>query len=179
MNNIIEDYYERFNQVYLRIKIDQTMYEGNQTLQGLFIKIWQYIENHEYKDVLKDRMIEELIDMSDTCTTGHISRLVNVLSGFGFTLNIGWKKQIQANLIARLTKRIQNIGDEKQMSQLLDELSWSTNFEERKMFNSFFRDNLNPIRDELYKEFVVDGNHTTHDEFENYFRDAILFFEKQ
>ena len=47
-------------------------------------------------------MIEELIDMADTCSSGHISRIINVLSGFdinGMTIgiNIGWKKQIQSN----------------------------------------------------------------------------------
>lgn len=160
-----------------RILIDGCMYAGNQTLQGIFIKIWQYITSHESVTVLKERMCEELIDMSNTCTTGHVNRIINVLSAFGFTLNIGWKKQIEANVSGRLTAKIKSLPDEEMMLALLDEMAWSTRLEERINFNRFVRDNINPIRDEMYGEFVVDGKYITHDEFEDHFREAIMKFE--
>lgn len=97
----------------LRIELDQTLYEGGQTLCSIFIKIYGVILKHPYKDELEKRLIEELIDMADTCTSGHVSRLINVLSGYEiegkeYSINISWREQIRANLIARLQNRINN-----------------------------------------------------------------------
>ena len=166
----------------LRISIDQTIYDGGQTLQSLFNKVWQLINEHEYKDVLRDRMVEELIDMADTCASGHISRIINVLSGFeieGKTIgfDIGWGKQIQSNLIARLNSRIKDIKDEDKQFKILDEMITSGNISSKPTLALFFRDNLLQIREEMFKEFVDEG-YIKDDEFEEYFRSAITFFEE-
>ena len=59
---------------------------------------------------MKDRLLEELVDMSGTCSSGFASRLVNVISGFGdFNIRISWKDQIIANLTGRLNAKIKNI----------------------------------------------------------------------
>lgn len=166
----------------LRISIDQTIYDGCQTLQSIFNKVWSIIKSHEYVDVLKRRMIEELIDMADTCSSGHISRIINVLSGFevegkSIGINIGWNKQIQSNLLARLNAKIKNIKNEDYKSTILDEMITSGSITNKPKLSLFFRDNLLSIRDEMYKEFVEDG-YIDSDSFEEHFRNAIYFFEE-
>jgi hypothetical protein len=159
-----------------RIFIDNSLYSGNQTLSGITIKIWQLIQSHENKDLLEWRLCEELIESFDTCTSGHLSRLINTFSSFEFNLNIGWKNQIESNVFGRLNKKIKDIEDETVRDSILDQMSWTTRLEERYDFNNFFRLNLNSIRDELYSEFVGE-KYISHDEFEEYFRSAIMKFE--
>lgn len=166
----------------LRISIDQTVYDGGQTLHSIFNKVWQIIESHEFSDVLKTRVVEELIDMADTCSSGHISRIINILSGFDVNgktigIDIGWKKQIQSNLLARLNAKIKHISDTDSKSTILDEMITSGDITSKPSLNIFFRDNLLPIRNEMFDEFVG-GNYIKDDEFEEYFRSAIAFFEE-
>ncbi|MDD4930589.1 MAG: hypothetical protein PHG66_00345 [Candidatus Colwellbacteria bacterium] len=166
----------------LRISLDQTIYDGGQTLQSIFNKIWRLILSHEHCDLLKTRMIEELVDMADTCSSGHISRVVNVLCGFEvdgktFSIEIGWKKQIQSNLIARLTKRIKDHPEEEKRDTILEEMCTSGDITKKPELATFFRNNLLPIRDELFDEFVG-GKYVTEDDFEEFFRSAITFFEE-
>jgi hypothetical protein len=166
----------------LRISIDQTLYEGGQTLQTIFNKIWRIILDHEHRSLLKKRMIEELIDMANTCSSGHVSRVVNILCGFEvegrtFSLEIGWKRQIQSNLVARLTRRIKDLELEDERDEILEEMSMSGNILSKPRLSFFFRNNLVPIRDELFSEFVG-GGYVSNDEFEEFFRSAISFFEE-
>ena len=166
----------------LRISLDQTIYGGGQTLQSMFNKIWRLIVSHEYKDLLKIRMLEELIDMADTCSSGHVSRVINVLCGFEiegktFSIEIGWKKQIRANLIARLTKRIKDYPEDEIRDLILEEMGTSGDMTTKPELSTFFRNNLLPIREELFSEFVGE-NYVSEDEFEEHFRSAITFFEE-
>ena len=176
------NFLDKVRSSFLRISIDQTIYDGGQTLQSIFNKVWQIINEHEYCELLKERMVEELIDMADTCASGHVSRVINVLSGFevdGKTvgINIGWKKQVQSNLIARLQARIKLIEDEDKQFQILDEMITSGDITNKPTLNIFFRDNLLSIRQEMFNEFVGDG-YINEDEFEEHFRNAITFFEE-
>lgn len=166
----------------LRISLDQTIYDGGQTLKSIFNKTWRLILSHEHSELLKIRMIEELIDMADTCSSGHVSRIVNVLCGFEidgktFSIEIGWKKQIQSNLIARLTKRIKDYSDEEKRDTIIEEMGTSGDISKKPELSAFFRTHLLPIRDELFDEFVG-GKYVTEDDFEEFFRSAITFFEE-
>ncbi len=172
---------DKINSSLLRISIDQTIYDGNQSLQSIFVKVWTIIEEHKYKDELKKRAINELEDMANTCTSGHVSRIVNIFSGYFIEGeednnigNIGFKKQIESNLIARLNKKIKDLKDEDKRDTLLDEMISSGDITNKPTLLEFFRDNLLGIRDELSMEFK---NYITDDEFEEYFRAAISFFE--
>lgn len=59
-------------------------------LKDIFSSLWTWIQLHTHKEVLLDRLNEELSDMSGTCSTGHLSRLINVPQGFTerYKLNI-------------------------------------------------------------------------------------------
>jgi hypothetical protein len=59
------------------------------------------------------RLIEELEDMSGTCSSGFLSRLINTISGFGdFTLRISFTDQIISNFVGRLNYYARKITDE-------------------------------------------------------------------
>lgn len=85
-----------------RIKMDRTLYK-NCSLSNILVKIWSYIEYNEFKSEMTKRLLEELEDMSGTCSTGFLSRLINVLSGFGeLNIRISWVEQIISNFSGRL-----------------------------------------------------------------------------
>jgi hypothetical protein len=174
---------DRIKSSMFRMAIDHTLYLGSQNIHSIFLKIWVMISTSTQSDLLKKRLIEELIDMADTCASGHLSRLINVFSGIQiidnkeFNINIGLKKQLETNLIARLNKMIKNLPDEKDREDLLNEMASSVEMIEKPKLKMFFRTKLNDIRDELYKEFVG-GKYLTDDTFEMYMREAISFFEQ-
>jgi hypothetical protein len=96
-----------------RINVDRILYSKfNQTLVNILLKVWTYLSEHESCDVMKQRMFEELWDMSGTCSSGFASRLVNVISGFGnFNMRISWEDQIVANFTGRLNARARDITE--------------------------------------------------------------------
>jgi hypothetical protein len=97
-----------------RIELDNITYSKfNMKLSRIFLLIWSYIYNHKYQHELKIRLYEELIDMYNTCSSGFISRLVNVVSGFdNMNIKISFKQQIISNFKGRIQKKIQSITDE-------------------------------------------------------------------
>ena len=49
------------------------------------------------------RLLQELEEMSGTCSSGFVGRLINTLSGFGeLTINISFEDQLISNFIGRL-----------------------------------------------------------------------------
>ena len=94
-----------------RIEVDRTLFSKyNLTLKNILLKVWTYIQEHEFSEEMEIRLREELIDMSGTCATGFASRLLNVISGFGdFNFCISWEDQITANFTGRLNNKARNI----------------------------------------------------------------------
>ena len=96
-----------------RIYIDRALYSKyNNSLINIMLKIWSYIHDHESKEQLTIRLLQELEDMSGTCSTGFASRLCNIISGFGnFNMKISWENQIIANFTGRLNACARKITD--------------------------------------------------------------------
>jgi hypothetical protein len=94
-----------------RIEIDRGIYSVySLSLSNVLVHLWTYIVGHEHEKDMTTRLIEELVEMSATCSTGYISRLANVLSGFGdFSVRISWEDQIVANFTGRLNAAARNI----------------------------------------------------------------------
>ena len=164
-----------------RFQLDRTMYSDVPRTQILFVKIWNIINQHENKDELIKRLFEELIDMNGTCSTGHTSRLVNIFSGFELNgeiikLNIDCKSEMTAVTMAKINKRIQDLSlssnpeDEKYQNDLIDEMMWDSNFENRVNLNKFIIENIMKIRDELYREYVTEQKLIDTEKFETNFR---------
>ena len=185
--------------------MDRALYSKyNFNLLYVLLKVWTYISSHKHQEEMTKRLIQELYEMSGTCSTGFISRLVNAISGFGdFNLRISWRDQIVANFTGRLNFRARNIinkdeedknfdlycikntknkdtlSKSEQLEQfqenVLTELTInSSDFETRKHFLKFFRKNMLSIREELYEEFK---DHITDTDFDLYFRSAISSYE--
>jgi hypothetical protein len=98
-----------------RIFMDRTLYSAfTSTLSNILVKLWSYIQESEYKDEMIKRLLEELDEMSGTCSSGFVSRLVNVISGFDekLSIRISYEDQIIANMNGRLNQRAQKILDE-------------------------------------------------------------------
>lgn len=102
-----------------RIYMDRALYSNyNCSLLHILLKIWTYLSTHESCEDMKNRLLEELIDMSGTCSSGFASRLVNVISGYGdFNLTISWRDQIIANFTGRLNARARNIASEEHIQK--------------------------------------------------------------
>ena len=164
-----------------RFQLDRNMYSDVPRTQTLFVKVWNIIIHHEHKEELIQRLFEELIDMNGTCSTGHTSRLANVFSGFELNgeiikLNIDCKSEMTAVTMAKINKRIQDLSlsdnpeDEKYQSDLMEEITWNSNFENRVNLNRFIRENIMSIREELYKDYVTDQKIINEETFEINFR---------
>ena len=167
---------------FLRFSLDRGLYTNFQSIQTLFIKIWSIIKTHEHRESLTTRLFEELIDMSGSCTSGHISRIVNVLSGFEINgkiinLAIDYKDEMTSNMIAKLNKKICELDDEEYKYNISEEMLWTSNYESRTHFNKFFREHVMEIRNELYDEYVDKLNLLDNETFEINFRQALMKFE--
>jgi len=94
-----------------RIDLDRVLYSKyNQTMTAILVRIWSYIAENDHYDTLVWRLIEELEDMSGTCSSGIASRIINVISGYdGFNISISWEDQIAGNLAGRLNAKIRSI----------------------------------------------------------------------
>lgn len=108
-----EEYKYKIAKAFRHILSDSCVYsKHNFSMLDIFCKLWRYIETHEYRDELIKRMFEELYDMSNMCNTGYISRLVNIMSGFGdFSITISWEEQITSVFVQRFNKYIMNISE--------------------------------------------------------------------
>ena len=102
-----------------RIYMDRALYSNyNCSLLHILLKIWTYLSTHESCEDMKNRLLEELIDMSGTCSSGFASRLVNVISGYGdFNLTISWRDQIVANFTGRLNAIVRDIASEEHIQK--------------------------------------------------------------
>jgi hypothetical protein len=188
-----------------RIFMDRALYSNyNCSLLHILLKIWTYLTTHKYENDMKQRLQEELIDMSGTCSSGFASRLVNVISGFGdFNLTISWRDQLVANFTGRLNAKARDIASKEKLhvntklyniiaideekkedmiklledfqGKVLEEMTINTNdFASRRNFLKFFRKNMLGIRQELYEEFKT---FITDTDFDLYCRAAIATYE--
>ena len=163
-----------------RFQLDRSINNNVQNKQ-LFIQVWNVINCHKDKDELIKRLFQELIEMNDTCSTGHVSRLANIFSGFELNgeiikLNIDCKSEMFAVTMAKINKLVENLSsnnrkeDEEYQNNILEELMWNSNYEKRVNLNRFLRENLMNIREELYDEYVNKQKLIHNDTFEINFR---------
>jgi hypothetical protein len=97
-----------------RINIDNVLYSKfNCNLSNILLKIWSYISSNKNKEEMLKRLIEELEEMAETCSSGYATRLINSISGFGeFNISISWEDQIVSNFMGRLNALSRNIINE-------------------------------------------------------------------
>jgi hypothetical protein len=68
-----------------RVNIDSSEFTHENsrfTLYHLFCSLWQFIQKHKDKEVLLLRLLEEMTGMTKFCSSGHMSRFINVIQAF-------------------------------------------------------------------------------------------------
>jgi len=148
-----------------RIVVDLVKY-NNMTSDVIFEKLWTFINNSSEKNELEKRLVEELEEMADTCSSGHAIRLINVLSGYGADIHITFKEQIESNIKGRMERDIRAIEDDDLRDKVISDM---TDFGDN--FMAFFIKNVYKIIDELYDEFVP--TYISESEFDEYVSDCI------
>lgn len=147
-------------------------------LRDILQRVWNRIINRmddETREEAIKRLYDELNDMNGMCSTGHMSRIVNVLSGLGLkTVTISWSAQICANIKARLNNEIKNIEDEDYKGDIIIAMCEENN-EIYKKFISDCKDKIyNILRDEFLHVFDkdMDGMEILNEEkFKNIFEE--------
>jgi len=160
-----------------RIKLDRALYSSyNCTLKHILLQIWTYTSGNKNEADIKRRLMEELIEMAGTCSSGFASRIINTISGFGdFSMRISWKDQIIANFTGRLNARIRDMDDLNLQEKVLEQMTIDpSKYNERKHFMRYFRENIPFIREEMYQEFI---SHIPASDFDLYFRSALSMYE--
>jgi hypothetical protein len=168
---------EKVNYSLERISFDRILYSKfSCPLKLILLKLWTYISGHKNEEEMKKRLLEELSDMAGTCSSGFVSRLINVMSGFGdFTIRLSWGDQINSNLNAILNRKIKEMDDLGLQEMILSEMTLQTgDLEKRRNFLDFFVKNISEIREELYEEFK---NNISDTDFDLYFKIAVLNYE--
>jgi hypothetical protein len=77
--------YNIIDTVMTRIEIDVAKFRnkvGYFSLHDVFSCVFSFIKDHEHSNELYLRLIEEMEAMAAYCTTGHLSRLINVIQGY-------------------------------------------------------------------------------------------------
>lgn len=174
---LTQDIIEKINISMNRIYMDRALYSKyNCSILHILMKVWTYMNDNEHKEEMNKRLIQELIDMSGTCSTGFMSRIVNTISGFGtFNLKMSWRDQIIANFTGRLNARARDLDDLDFQEKVLNEMTVNCNdYHSRKNFLKFFREEMLNIREEMYEEFK---QHIDDCSFDLYFRQAISSYE--
>nr|QBK86815.1 MAG: uncharacterized protein LCMAC103_01480 [Marseillevirus LCMAC103] len=168
--------YESLN----RINIDTAQYTAAKlTAADVLAYVWHKVQGHAARDAIENRLLEELVTMSDTCGTGHEIRPVNALSGFDGYINvlkISFEDQIVANVVGRVNARIQNIGDAAMLDSVVMAPLPEATDADRSAYRAFIADALDIVRGEMHAEFVGEG-HVALDEFAQFFADGAARFE--
>jgi hypothetical protein len=158
-----------------RIMIDTAKYELL-NMSDILVLVWEYICQSEHRDELEKRLLQELEEMDETCSTGHLSRILNILSGYfkDNTVKITFKDQLRSNIFARYTKLIKLLSEDKQEKIQTEMVSNDKNQKDTiKIFLMDFN-----LEETLYKEFVLQGHMDVSEFYETYEKAIEDYFGK-
>ena len=133
-----------------RINTDTSTFGKGFTLYIIYQSLLNLIERHFQKNDLNERLLDELIDMSGKCSTGHLSRLINVLQGFETDLQVKVKININDEIYAKIKHLIEKsvINDDKMDEIMEDMLS-----EDKTIYINFVKKVINDNIIEIVKEY--------------------------
>ena len=124
---------------------DKSVYKNGVNLKKTFLGLLHFINNHKDKDELNKRLQEELREMSDLCTTGHLSRLTNTIQGFDISKKLEIKIDPLEEFFAKLSSKVQlNIDN--------DALDWIIS--DKPKFENWLRKLIE--NEKLYNEYNSD-----------------------
>ena len=167
IHNFIIDYcnknelnYSIYLDTLKRLMTDPSKYEGK-NLCNIILMVWKKINSFEESIQLElyKRFIQELQDMIDTCSSGHLSRLLNILSGYiedkDYQLKINPIDSLRSSIFARLNSELRKLPINQQ-EEILLALS-SSNKDEKYILEEYIsyyspKDELKEEYKELMKE---------------------------
>ena len=152
-----------------RISIDTATFTKYKVgIAEIFTQVWLRIQTYpvgsDTRAMLDQRIVEEMVEMGETCSTGHSHRFVNVLSGVDVELRISWESQIIANMAGRMQARIREIQDENLRNSVGMGMLRDADPEDVAAYKKFIGENLAILHNELRQEFVLDKPHYVTDE---------------
>ncbi len=154
-----------------RISTDNSVYgKRNVTLKWIFCKSIKYIQSRPESQMLLQRLVEELEDMSMTCSTGHLFRLMNTFSGLDNFIKIDPYEELKACVTTRLQKHISGMSEENAeiiLNALMDQ--------DELMLQKYLFPTFAHVCSELYDEYVKQGIISEHLFYEKY-RESIMSF---
>ena len=156
-----------------RIDLDTSVFGYNENkeerfnLKEILARIWEYMNLQtpaEFK-FLFQRLLDELIDMNQTCASGHTTRLLNILPFI--VQKISWLDQIRGNVKGRIMSYSRDDPDIEDLVSIGIVSSHSS--EEYRLYIEWLADAIEDIKDELYPEYVVTGLIET-EKYDEYFK---------
>lgn len=170
-----EEKRNKITDAFHHIIIYPSKYEGL-NMSDIMVLIWSKIQSQtpDIQVELEKRMLEELEESSQTCGSGYVGRLVNVLSGFvqeeSLQIRMSFKDQLRCNIFARIQGDLKNMGQTDQ-DIILEEISDDTS--DKETVKTFIE--MIDIRSDLVDEFVKSG-HMKEDEFNLVYDKSIADF---
>ena len=152
--------------------IDTSRFEYELSLSDILILIWNKIKSSKDKDEMEKRLIEELTDMNGLCATGHLSRLINVMSGFyEGVIKISYKDQIKTYVYRHYNKVLETHPDQEIILDEMTEDSDKGGSDDKKT-NILKMIEISNNKEELYNEFVTSGL-ISENEFNEHYKYAV------
>lgn len=109
---------------YIKNSIAVFGYQAEITMIDTFISVYLWIERQEQKEDLYNRLLEEIKEMDKLCTTGHLSRLINVIQGFttdeNLCVRISDKDQCISVVKQYLTKELMDCKDDLVLDGMIE-----------------------------------------------------------
>jgi hypothetical protein len=160
-----------------RCSIDNALFGDDlHTVKKIFCYVWTQIQNIGDADTIKSleqRFVEALVEMGDTCTTGHVDRLVQVLEGHGVELKISWKDQIISNVSGRISAVARGVEDPK-LREIIDiGILEDADPKIRELYLKWVRAELLKLETTLWKEFK---EYVKRSDFDDAYAEAALQF---
>lgn len=155
-----------------RVRNDATKFKDGMTIQMVFDRVCHVIARSPHRQELLKRMAEELVDMEGLCSTGHMSRIMNIVQGFEDTpeelkIRLDPKEEVYASISTFFTKELQD-ADEQIMEDMMD-----PDLHKRRRYHDFMRRLVQQKRQELAQSYR--GIVPPH-ELDNYMEDAVKKF---
>ena len=143
-----------------RIVLDTASYYGH-TMAKVLQYVYAYTQESPHRLELENRFVEELVEMKGWCSTGHVVRLLNTLTGFDteVTLSVDVYAEIKSALFARLNFALKKLPQDQQ-----EEVTEEFCSKEKSLLIEFV-DTYSP-----YEELLEEYRQLDRSTFEEYFQ---------
>jgi hypothetical protein len=129
-----------------RINRDVATYNIDLNLVTIFLSVWVWINHHEHKQELLLRLKQEFLEMDGYCSTGFLSRLLNIIQGFSdnekLQILISDKDQCSSVIKSYINKLLQEYPN------MLDSM-----IDQKQDFVDFITIKINEKKDEWEHEY--------------------------